>query len=182
AAVAIAKHLLCDLFRSLRFVTALPGLDEVGILGETAGVEVERDAMLPANCADRFHIFHRDRLASAGVVGNRQHDQGHMLAAYALDEGLEGLDVHVPFEGMLQAGLAAFRNNQVASLSADELHVGAGSIEMGVVRDYIAFLAHHAKQNALGGAALVGGNDVRVAENILDRIAKPLEAAAAGVA
>ncbi len=53
---------------------------------------------------------------------------------------------------------------------------------MGVVGDDIAFFAHHAEQNALGGSALVGGDDVLVAEDILDRRAELLEAAAAGVA
>ena len=62
---------------------------------------------------------------------------------------------------MLQAGLAAFGDDQVDGLGADELDVGAGGIEMGVVRNDVAFLAGDAEQDALGGAALVGRDDVR---------------------
>ena len=88
----------------------------------------------------------------------------------------------LPLKGCLHARLASFRNHQIASLGADEFHIGSGGIEMRVVGDNVAFLAHHAEQNALGGAALVGGNDMLVAKDILNRIAKPIEAAAAGVA
>ena len=40
----------------------------------------------------------------------------------------------------------------------------------------------HAEEDALGGAALVRGNDVLVAEDVLHGIAEAVEAAAAGVA
>ncbi len=44
------------------------------------------------------------------------------------------------------------------------------------------FLQVHAEQDAFGGAALVRGDHVLVAEDVLDGIAKAVEAAAAGVA
>ena len=159
----------------------LADLDEVGVLGKTAGVEVERDAMLAANRADGFDVLHRHGLAAAGVVGHGQHDQGHALAAGALNQALQRGDVHVAFERMLQAGLAALGDDQIDRLGADELDVGAGGVEVRVVGDDIAFLAHHAEEDALGGAALVGGDDVLVAEDILNGGAELLEAAAAGV-
>src|SRR5271165_7451009 len=125
---------------------------------------------------------HVNRLSAAGVVGHRQHDQRDALAPHTLDQVFERHDIHVALEGMLQARLASFRDHQVSSLGTDEFHVGAGGIEMRVVGDDIAFLAHHAEQNALGGATLMSGNDVFVAKDILHRIAKAIEAAAAGVA
>ena len=69
---------------------------------------------------------------------------------------------------MLQGGLAAFGNDQVHSLGAHELDIGAGGVEMGVIGNDVAFLAGHAKQNALGGTALVSGDHMLVAEDILD--------------
>ena len=82
---------------------------------------------------------------------------------------------------MLQAGLAALGDDQVHGFGADELHVRAGGVEVRVVGDDIALFAHHAEEDALGGAALVGRDDVLVAENILHRSAELLEAAAAGI-
>ena len=90
--------------------------------------------------------------------------------------------VHVAFEGMLQRGLAAFFDDQVNGLGAHEFDVGARGIEVGVVGNDVAFLAGHAEEDALGGASLMGGDDVTVAEDILNGILEAVEAAAAGVA
>ena len=79
-------------------------------------------------------------------------------------------------------GLAAFGDHQVDRLGADEFHVGAGGVEVRVVGNDVALLAGDAEQNALGGAALVRGDHVLVAEDVLDGIAEAIEAAAAGVA
>ncbi len=77
------------------------------------------------------------------------------------------------------AGLGA---RQVDGLRAHEFDIGARGIEMGVVGHHVALLAHDVEQNAFGGAALVGGNDVTVAEDVLHRVAEVIEALAAGVA
>ena len=98
------------------------------------------------------------------------------------DQTLQRRDIHISFEGMDQAGLLAFGDEQVHGLGADKLNVGAGGVEMRVVGNDIALLAHHAEQNALGGAALVGGDDMLVSEDVLNGIAEAVEAAAAGVA
>ena len=98
------------------------------------------------------------------------------------DQALERGDIHVAFEGMLQAGLAAFGNDQIDGLGADEFDVGARGVEVRVVGNDVALLAHHAEQDALGGAALVGGDHVLVAEDVLHGVAEAIEAAAAGVA
>src|SRR5271170_5803720 len=80
---------------------------------------------------------------------------------------------------MRRRRLTSLWNYQVDSFSADELHVGASRIEVSVVGNDVPFLASHAKKNALGGASLMGGNDVFIAKDVLDRIAKAIEAAAA---
>ena len=83
---------------------------------------------------------------------------------------------------MDQAGLLALGDGQIESLAAGVLDVGAGGVEVGVVGHDVALLDHYAEQDALGGASLMGRNDVLVAENILHRIAETDVAAAARVA
>ena len=83
---------------------------------------------------------------------------------------------------MLQAGLAPLGNDEVDGLGAHELDVGARGIEVRVVGNDVAFLARHAEQDALGGAALMRRDDVAEAEDVLDGVAEVIEAAAAGVA
>ena len=62
-----------------------------------------------------------------------------------------------------------------------KLDVGPGGIEVGVVRDDIAFLAHDAEKDAFGGTTLVGGDDVSISKDVLNRVAELIEATAARV-
>ena len=182
ASVAVAEHFLRDLFGSFGFVSFFAQLDEPGIFGEAAGVEVERDAVALADGADLADVFHGDGLASAGVVGDGKHDQRNSLAAYALDQCFKRGNVHVAFEGMRRGGVLPFFDDQIDGFGADEFDVGARGVEVRVVGDDISFLAGDAEEDALGGAALMRGDDVTVAEDILDGILEVVEAAAAGVA
>src|SRR5207244_4238731 len=75
----------------------------------------------------------------------------------------------------------SFGDHQVYGFGSDKLDIGTSGIEMSVVRNNVAFFAHHAEENAFGSPALMGGNDVPVTENILDGIAEVVEASAAGV-
>ena len=160
----------------------LAKLDEPGVLGEAAGVEVERDAVLLTHRAHLAGIFHGDRLAATGVVRDGEHDERDAIAADAVDEGFESGDIHVAFEGMLRGGLLAFGDEQIDGFSTGEFDVGARGVKVGVVGDDVALLAHHAEENALSGAALVRGDDVPVAEDVLNGILEAIEAATAGVA
>ena len=135
-----------------------------------------------ADGADLADIFHGDGLASAGIVGDGEHDERDAFAADAPDEGFEGGDVHVAFEGMSRCGMLPFFDDEIDGFGADEFDVGAGGVEVRVVGDDVAFLAGHAEEDALGGASLMRGDDVAVAEDFLDGILEAVEAAAAGVA
>ena len=88
----------------------------------------------------------------------------------------------LPLKGCHADGLARLGDGQVDGLGADEFDVGARGVEVRVVGDDVALLARHAEQDALGGAALVRGDHVLVAEDVLDGVAEAVEAAAAGVA
>ena len=74
AAVAVGEHFLSDFFWRLVGVTFFAKFDEVGIFGEAAGVEVERDVVVLADGADGFHVFHGDGLTASGIVSHSEHD------------------------------------------------------------------------------------------------------------
>jgi hypothetical protein len=83
---------------------------------------------------------------------------------------------------MIDARLTALGNDKIHGFGADKFDVGARGIEVRVVGNDIALLAGAAEKDALSGAALMGRDDVTVAENILDGITELLEAAASRVA
>src|SRR5579859_4645384 len=77
--------------------------------------------------------------------------------------------------------LFGLRDRQVEGFRARKFTIRAGGIEMGVVWDDVALLAHDAEQDAFRGAALMRGNDVTKTEDTLDGIAKAREARRARV-
>ena len=138
--------------------------------------------MLAANRADGASVLHRDRLPAAGVVGDGQHDQRNAFAANARDQFSSAATSMLPFEGKPRRRLTGFGNRQIDGFGADEFDVGARGVEVRVVGNHVALLAHHAEQNAFGGASLVRRDHMLIAEDVLDGVAEVVEAAAAGVA
>src|SRR5437879_12772861 len=69
-----------------------------------------------------------------------------------------------------------FRNRQVQRLRAAEFDIRARRIEMRIVRHDAALAADDGKRNALGGAALMCGDNMSKAEDVLNRGPKSLEA------
>src|SRR5579862_332614 len=182
ASVAVGEHLLGNLFWRLVLKSLFAQLDEPGIFCEAASIEVERDAMALADRTDLADILHGDGLASTGVVGNGQHDERDALAAHAVNERFEGGDIHVAFERMRRGGPLAFFDDEIDGFGTDKFDVGASRIEVRVVGDDVALLAGAAEKDALGSASLMRGDDVPVAENLLDRSFEMIEALASGVA
>ena len=90
ASVAEAEHFLGDLFGSFILVSLFAELDEPGVFREAAGVEVERDFVTLADRADRADIFHRNGLASAGVVSDGEHDEWNMARGPRAESELQG--------------------------------------------------------------------------------------------
>ena len=81
AAVRVREHLLRDFARRLVRVAWLAQLDEVGVLGEAAGVDVERNLVVQTDFFHRFDVCHRDGLTAAGVVGDGEHHKGNAVCA-----------------------------------------------------------------------------------------------------
>ena len=72
--------------------------------------------------------------------------------------------------------MATFCNEQIDGLRAGEFHVGARGVEVGVVGNDVSLFARDAEEDALGGAALMCGDDVLVAEDFLDGFFEVIEA------
>ncbi len=138
--------------------------------------------MLPAHRADRLCVFHRNRLAATGVVGDRQHHQRNAITAYAGDEFLEGGDIHVPFERFTHAGLPGFGARKIDGFGADEFDIRTCGVEVRVVGDDVALLASAVKEDAFSRSSLVRWDHMLVAEDVLHGIAKTVEAGTAGIA
>ena len=79
-------------------------------------------------------------------------------------------------------GWRASGNRQVNRFGPDSLNIGAGGVEMRIVRNHVARLAHHVEQNAFRRPPLMSGDDVCIADNILNRILEADKTPAAGVA
>ena len=86
------------------------------------------------------------------------------------DERVQRVDVHVALERVDGRRVATLGDDEVDGLGAGGLDVGAGRVEMGVVGDDLARAADDAEQDLLGGAALVGGDDVLEREQLLDAL------------
>ena len=95
---------------------------------------------------------------------------------------LQRFNIHISLERQSRRWLAGFGNRQIDGFSADELDIGAGGVEVGVVGHNVALFAGNAEQDALRRASLVGRNDVLVPEDVLDRVPETVETLAAGVA
>jgi hypothetical protein len=71
--------------------------------------------------------------------------------------------------------VAALGDDQVDRLGAGELDVGAGGVEVGVVRDHLARPADDREQDLLGRAALVRRDDVGEREELLHGVGSEKE-------
>ena len=80
--------------------------------------------------------------------------------------------IHVAFERMLPRRFERLRYGQVHCLGSRELAVWSRGIEMHVVRDDVALLAHDAEENVLGRPSLVRWNDRLKTRDRLNRLRK----------
>ena len=181
AAVGEREHLLRDLFRRPIGVAGLALADEPGVLGEAAGVQVERESVAGTDGFDGLDVGHRDGLAAAGVVGDGEHDQRDVRGAFARDQCFQRGDVHVALEIQAGLGIGGLGQREVHGARAGELDVGARGIEVRVGGDDVAGLAHHGEEDAFGGASLVRGDHVAEAGELVHHAFQAEETLAAGV-
>ena len=80
-------------------VAGLALLDEIGVLRDAAGIQVERHIVAPADCGYGPRVGHGHRLTASGVVRHRDHHQGDSRAPVLGQCLLETPDIHVALEG-----------------------------------------------------------------------------------
>ena len=136
------------------------GLDEPGVLGEPAGVEEERLAVPVADGADGAEVLERDRLAAARVVRHGHEDDRHVARRARPAARSSASMSMLPLNGWSAAGSRPSAMTRSTRLGAGRLDVGPRRVEVGVVRDDLARPADDREQDLLGGAALVGRDDV----------------------
>ena len=73
------RHLSNDLADSDIGIAILALLDEPGVLREAAGIQEERQPVSVTDLAHRAQVLEADRLTAAGVVGDGDHDERHVL-------------------------------------------------------------------------------------------------------
>jgi len=89
-----------------------------------------------------------------------------------LERPLQFGRIHVPLEGMLLLREHRFIDDQVEGHAPLVKNIGARGIEMDVIGHQIALLEGDGKEQVLGGASLVGGNDMPEAEEGVDGLLK----------
>ena len=63
--------------------------------------------MMPADLPDGLNVRHRDRLPTAGVVGDGQHDQRNLRPPFRGNQPVQRVNIHVALEG--ETGLRVSR-------------------------------------------------------------------------
>ncbi len=174
-------HLADDLAHALLGVSGLAELDEVGVLGQAAGVEVERRVVLGADRGHLAHVGKRDRLPAAGVVGDGEHDERDAVGAVLGERLTEAVDVHVALEGVVRVHVGELGRGEVERDGSAELDVGARRVEVAVVGHHVALVAHDGEEDPLGSSALMGRDDVLEAGDVLDRVAEAEPAGASRI-
>ncbi len=167
--VGVGEDLTGDVDQRRILVPVFTLLDEVRVLGETTRVDVERYIVRPADLGGGANVGHRNGLATAGVVGDRDHCQRDPAGRVG-QHPLQGLEVDVALERPPGRKIRRLLARQVQGFGPREFDVGTRRIEVRVVRNHVPGAAHGAEQDSLRGPSLVGRNHVSKTEDVLYRI------------
>ena len=128
----------------------------------------------------RTDVREADGLATARVVGDRQHYQRHAVRRLG-QQRFQPLEVDVALEWIQLVRRVSLGSHQIHGLGAGRLDVAASRVEVGIGRNDPARPADDRKQDRLGRAALVGGNDVPERHQLAHRRLESIERRRAGV-
>ena len=113
AALGQRAHLADDFAHALLGVAGFAQLDEVRVLGQAAGVEVERGVVLGADLGDLAHVGQRYRLPATRVVGDGEHDERDAVSAVLGERLTQARDVHVALEGVVRVHVGELGRGEV---------------------------------------------------------------------
>ena len=156
-----------DLPEGLVLHPRLTGLDEVQVILQKRGVQHRQQAVTMADGGGRLHVGVRDGLTADQVGAGLQTDEGDVLRGLPLDAGRQRVQINVALERQVTAALQALLLHQLLHAAAQTGDVSLGSGEVVVHDDAIAGLDKPGGQNVLAGPALMGGQAVLNAEQLL---------------
>ena len=156
-----------DLSDGLVLHPRLTGLDEVQVILQKRGVQHRQQTVTMADGGGRLHVGVRDGLTADQVGAGLQTDEGDVLRGLPLDAGRQRVQINVALERQVTAALQTLLLHQLLHTAAQTGDVSLGSGEVVVHDNAIAGLDKPGGQNVLAGPALMGGQAVLNAEQLL---------------
>ena len=179
--LGVGEHFAGDLADALILVAFLTLVDEVGVLGQTGGVDDQGDVVGLADLGDLADVGHGHGLTTVVVAGDGDDGAAH-LAGMLSDEVAHALGIDVALEGMVVGvGGGAFLDAEVKGLAAHDFGVAAEGVEVHVADGVHAGTGIDLRHDVVGSAALMGGLHVGHAEHFLHGLLQTVEGLAAGV-
>ena len=108
----------------------------------------------------------RERLAADQVRGGLHAHEGDICRAGLVDGGAEPVEVHIALEGARALRVQRLGRVKFQHLAAGQVEMRLGGGEVIVHRHDMAGLDEGLGQQVFGGAALVGGQDILVSEDL----------------
>ena len=179
-AVGDREHVAHDVRHGPVTLARLAALDEPGVLGEAAAIDVERLTVPAGDLSGRAHVLEADRLPAARVVRHGQHHERYPRTLL-LQQPVEALEVDVALERMRLVRVVRRGGHQVHRLGAGRLDVAAGRVEVRVGRYQLALAADDREQDRLGRPSLVGRDDVTERHQLAHSRLEPVVGRGAGI-
>ena len=134
-----------------------------------------------ADVTDRQHVLQADRLAADQVGSGFHTDEGDLVGRLFLDDRTEPLQVEIAFERIVALGDQALLVEQFEDFTTQAGDVGFRGREMEVHQGEHPRLDEGFGQDVLGSAALMGGQHVVDAKDLLDGGLGPVEGFRTGI-
>ena len=143
-------------------------LDEERVLHHPGRVQEEPYSVPVAERPEGAHAGHAHRLAARHVDGAGQADVGDLPGAFAGDQALQLLQIHVALERVLADRVVGLGDDHVDEDAARALLVLPGGREVHVRGHELAGADRYLADQVLGAAALVGRDHMPVAVGLAD--------------
>ncbi len=156
-------------------------LDEVGVLGVPAGIDEKRDGIGAVGLRHGPDIFHRDRLAAPGVIGDGQRSEGDLLRPDLFDQGSQLGGIQVAFEWVAVGRVIGFLDDQVGRAPAPGADVGVGRVKVHVGGDDHPRPDQDGGEDIFRGASLVGRDEMLETKDFLHHLCQAVIRASAGI-
>ena len=174
-AVSQREHFTCNLNGCFVGIARFALFDEPGVFGKPTRINEKWNAIFVIHGGHFAQVLHRNRLATARIVGDGNHAKGDTLNAGLFNEAPQFVHIHVALEGVCGLWVAGFVNHQVHRFSAARANVAFGGIKMHVRGDFVARLDEQLTEDMFSGAPLVCRHEEAKAENIANGVAQTIE-------